>query len=169
MANKSISDFTLTATPDDDDLVLLQRGNEYYSVSHSDLLLRMERVVLTLTQAQVKTLSSVPVTIVSAQGAGTVIEPLSCSAFLDYNGSAYATATNIRLKHSGNSNLLMGSSTSFIGSASDRYEKLMMQSVSATNQQMFANTALVVDSNADSATNGGTITLELIYAVRKFA
>ncbi len=169
MANKAIADFTLTATPTGNDLFLLQRNSEYYSVKGSNLLLRMERIVTTLTQAQIQALNTTPISLVSAQGAGTVIDPLSCSAFLDYNGVAYGGGTNIRIKHSGNSNLIMGSSTSFLGSASDRYEKLVMQTISATNQQMFANTALVVDANANGTGAGGTITLELIYAVRKFA
>ena len=169
MSNKNIKQYTQTLVPEETDGALLQRGNDYMYAEHIDLMMGIQRVVLTLTQAQIQALSSTPISIVAAQGAGLVIEPLACAVFLDNNGTNYATATTLRLKHSGNSNLMMSSSTSFITSATDRYEKMVVAATSATNQQMFANTALVVDANANAANDGGTITLDLLYIVKKFA
>ena len=171
MSNKNIKQYTQTLVPEETDGALLQRGNDYMYAEHIDLMMGIQRVVLTLTQAQIKLLdaASSPVTIVAAQGAGLVIEPLACAVFLDNNGTNYATATTLRLKHSGNSNLMMSSSASFITSATDRYEKMVVAATDATNQQMFANTALVVDANANAANDGGTITLDLLYIVKKFA
>jgi len=175
MSNKAIKDFTETSTPVTTDALLMQRGNEYYWASHNNVMMGIGRKVLTLTQAQIKALST-PVVVVSAAGAGTVIDPLECTAFLDYNGTAYATAKCIRLKHSGNSNYIMGSSISFLVATADRYEKLVMQTISDTHQQMFANTDLVVDASAtttggaaNAINDGGTVTLDLLYVIKKFA
>lgn len=169
MANKSISQYTAKATPESDDLFLLQEDNDYKSIEHVDMMMGIQRVFLTLTQAQIQALNSTPISIVAAQGAGTVIEPLACAVFLDHNGTTYATANNVRLKHSGQSNLLMSSSTGFIDATADRYEKMVVATTDATNQRMFANTALVVDADADATNNGGTITIDLLYIIKTFA
>lgn len=169
MSNKSINQYSLQTNPASSDLVLFQRGQEYYSMTHQNFMMGIQRVVATLTQAQLQAINTTPVTLVSAQGSGTVIDPLECVMFYDHNGTNYTSLTNLRLKHSGNSNLIMGTSTSFMASASDRYEKLVMQTINATNQQQFSNTALVVDGNANASGNGGTVTVDLLYVIKKFS
>lgn len=171
MANKSIKQYTQKSTVSSDDAFLLQLGtsNEYRHIEHIDMMMGVQRVVLTLTQAQIQALNTTPISLVVAQGAGTVIEPLACAVFLDHNGTNYATANNVRIKHSGQSNLMMSSSTGFIDATADRYEKMVVATTDATNQRMFANTALVIDADADATANGGTITVDLLYIVKTFA
>lgn len=62
---------------------------------------RVRDTSITIATAAVLTLNSSPVTIVSAQGAGTVIEVISASAKLTYNSVQYATNTILQLFTSG--------------------------------------------------------------------
>ena len=174
--NKSIKQYTQTLTPESDDALLIQRGNNYFYGEHIDVMMGIQRIVKTFTQAEIK-LMSTPVEIVPSAGAGTVIVPLDGTcAFLDYNGTAYATATCVRIKHSGQSNYLMTTSESFLIAGADRYELMKMQTISAGNQLSYVNTALVVDAStlvagasANAINDGGTVTIDLLYVVKKFA
>jgi hypothetical protein len=166
---KSISQYSEQIAPAGSDKILFQRGNDYYYFQHENLMLGIQRKVLTLTQAQLQAISGTPISLVDAPGAGKVIEPLACAVFLDHNGTTYATLTTLRLKHSGNSNLMMSTSSSFGTAAADRYEKMVVSAASATNQEMFANTALVIDGNANATNNGGTVTVDLLYVIKKFS
>lgn len=172
MANKSISQYSENTAPARTDKYLLQVGNEYRSIQHINMMMGIQRVVLSLTTAQIDALNATPIEIVGADGSGTVIVPLQCSAYNSFSGAAFAGAgTKIILKHSGQSNLLMETSTSFVPTASNLYEELRPVTLGATNQKLFANTGLVVATNGDITIVGasGTITLDLLYVIKRFA
>lgn len=169
MADFIISNKSDGGFPQSGDKFLLERSGQYYSMSADKIAMGMWRIVKGLTQAQIQALNTTPITLFSAPGVGKVASIVHATAFIDHNGTTYATATTLRIKHSGQSNTLFASSTSFIGSASDRYEQLVNTSISATTQQLFANTALVIDANANATNNGGTITVDAIVRVVEFA
>ena len=52
---------------------------------------------LTIASADVLTLNTTPLTIVAAQGAGTVIEVLSAFVSIDFNTTGYATNTTLQV------------------------------------------------------------------------
>lgn len=168
MANKAISDFTEATKNEIGDLLLMQRGNEYYKVDIKNLGGGLLRAFVTLSQANLQAINSTPITILAAQGAGTYIEPVDVTAFMDYNGTAYATLTTLRIKHSGQSNLMFSTSVSFGTTAADRRER-MVEGTGATNQQIYENTALVVDGNANATNNGGTCYLDVILRISRFS
>lgn len=73
---------------------------------------------VTIPSASILTAFTTPVTLISAQGAGTVIEMQSILLFYDYNSVAYATNTSVGID--------LGSDQIFVnldvlGQTSDRY------------------------------------------------
>jgi hypothetical protein len=167
MANKAIKDFTVGYNTKSD-YFLFQRDNKYYSVESTEMLGGMIRVRLTITQAQMQALSTTPQTLLAAQGAGTYIEPVDVTCFIDYNGTAYATLTTLRLNHSGQTNLIMTSSTSFGTSTADLVEKMAV-GTTAANLKLYENTALVVSGNANATNNGGTVYIDALLRISKFS
>lgn len=167
---KSISQFTQTLTPESDDKLLLQRDNDYYYSKHLDLMLGIQRVVKTLTWAQLSA-GTTEVEMVSAQGAGLVIQPFSCALFYDYNGTATTNTPVVRLQHGTSGNLLMISSNGILSGTADKYESMSHAVSSSTNSRMYANSALNIDLdiNATSAGTAGTLTVDLIYIVKRFS
>lgn len=168
MANKAIKDFTVATFMNQQDFLLFQRDNKYYSIEVTDLHAGMFRVRLTLTQAQIKLLNGTPITLLTAQGSGTYIDWVNGAAFLDHNGTTYATGTTLQIIHSGHSNIIASTSSSFITSAADRVESLVRTVASATNQVLYDNTALMVTANANATNNGGSIYIDCVLRLVKF-
>lgn len=65
---------------------------------------------ITLTPTEILNLGTVPITLISAKGEGTLIQVLSIIGSLDFNSSAYTTHTNLNVFENGtiwqNNNLL---------------------------------------------------------------
>lgn len=163
MSNKAISDYSAAPTdPEVDDLFLMERDGNYYKVEHQDLGFGWAKATLVLTQAQIQA-GATAVTIVAAPAAAEYIVPEECYALLDHNGTNYATATNLQVRYSGSSDILMQTSSSFVAAAADRAERLQKIFTGAANYVMTAATALVVRLDANATNNGGTISIVLIY------
>jgi hypothetical protein len=63
---------------------------------------------VTIPSASILTAFTTPVTLIAAQGAGTIIEVNSITIFLDYNSAAYATNTNLQFGLDGGNLLTLG-------------------------------------------------------------
>lgn len=61
----------------------------------------VQNVTISLNTAQLATLNTVPVTILAAQGAGTLIIPLSYYVAYTYSTSPYSTGGTVSLKYTG--------------------------------------------------------------------
>jgi hypothetical protein len=166
MANKTISQFTELTNYEYEsgDKLLLERGNYYYSINPRTLTGGLIRVKKTITQAQMQALLTTPVVLLAAQGAGTVIVPVEISVYLDHNGTNYGTATLLRTFPSGSVNYNMVTSSAFVQSASDRYERMFEGSV----QRLGANTDYVIGSDGDASNNGGTVYVNGLFRVVTF-
>lgn len=168
MANKQISQFAALTLPDPSSQLLIEEDGVYYSISVQELGFGMVRVITTLTRAQIQALAT-PITFLAAQGAGKVIMPVHVGLFLDHNGTSYATATTLRLHHSGQTNYLFTSSSAFINATADRYEQMVEGTTGSTTlQPQYANTALMVSANANATNNGGTITIDALLRIVTF-
>lgn len=69
-------------------------GNATWQASGSGAV---QSATVTLSSADILSLHTTPVTLVAAQGAGTVIVPIRITAYLDYNSVPYATDVLTRI------------------------------------------------------------------------
>lgn len=152
------------------DVTLISRGGVLYKINPIYLQGGLIQVKKTLTQAELQAMSTTPIVVQAALGAGTYIVPVEggCTAYLDHNGTTYATATTLRLHHSGQTNYMAQTTASFITSAADRAEKMIIDSATPTNGVLYANTGLVASLNANATNNGGTVYLNLLLRVVTF-
>lgn len=121
---------------------------------------------LTIASADVLTLNSIPLTIVAAQGAGTLIEVISASASIDFNTTAYTTNTALQLSLGGDA-ILGQIGTNFLASTvSKTTSSFTGQSATAGQTQSLENSALVVtNSVGEPAAGDSDITVYVLYRV----
>jgi len=116
----------------------------------------------TLTNAQIKTLSSVPLTLVAAPGEGYAVEFISAMLWLDYSGGALSAVTgNIRI-----GTMNQGSfANTFISAVADRvvYSHCGAENDAAT---YFVNTALTLKLASDPTGAGSTSTMKVKVSYR---
>lgn len=123
-------------------------------------VITVETATIQLTQAQIQSLFSTPIDIVPAPGAGIYIQPISGSAFLDHNGTTYATANQLQIGNT-TGTTLFATTSSFIDSAAD--ESQILFEFGTSSQVIPLNTALSVSANANAINNGGTIDVFVQY------
>ena len=117
-----------------------------------------------LTVAETKTLSSVPITIVAAPGAGYAIEAISASAFLDW-GSVAFDHSFIYLKTDTSATHQLTSGGTFLSQTADKFVRFGTNS-SGSASGVVENKALQVTANADSTTTGDSIvTVYCLYRI----
>lgn len=152
------------------DVTLISRGGVLYKINPIYLQGGLIQVKKTLTQAQLQAMNTTPIVVQAALGAGTFIVPIEggCTAFIDHNGTTYATASVLRLHHSGQTNFMAQTQSGFISSAADKREKMVIDAATPTNSVLFANTALVASLDANATNNGGTVYLNLLLRVVTF-
>ena len=121
---------------------------------------------LTIATADVLTLNSTPLTIVSAQGAGTLIEVISASASIDFNTTAYTTNTALQLSLGGDA-ILGQIGTNFLASTvSKTTSSFTRQSATAGQTQSLENSALIVTNSVGDPTAGDSdITVYVTYRI----
>lgn len=169
MAEKSINQYTEVTSSDNDDLALIQRGDLYKSIKLKWLKDGLVRVVLSLTDTQIKALNSSPITVIAAQGAGTYIRPVFGAGKLDYNSATY-TANSLRLKYVGDAeaDYIFTYRSSFLTSASSTTDTPSTSGV--TKVQLQENTGIEIFVNtADPTVGNSTVVVELFFEIFRFA
>jgi hypothetical protein len=126
----------------------------------------LQEATLVIPTAYVLQLNSTPLTIVSAQGAGTVIEVISASASVDFNSAAYATNTALHLSLGGDA-ILGQIGTNFLASTVTKMtSSFTMQSSTAGQTQTIENADLIVTNSVGDPTTGDSdITVRVLYRV----
>lgn len=168
MSEKSINQFPLVNDNDPDDLLLLQRGDDYKSITVEKLNNGIIKVTLNLTSAQILLLNGTPIAFVAAQGAGTYLRPITCECINNFNTTAYASGNSLRIKYVGDAeaNYLFTTDTSFITAAATQSQYMV---INATKRTMDENTAIEVFVNTANPTLGdGTFTLVGLFRVVTF-
>lgn len=121
---------------------------------------------LSIASADVLQLNSTPLTIVAAQGAGTIIEVVSAVLKIDFNSVAYATNTTITLLTSG---AIVPQADNSIDASVSRYGKFRNRYTSgepSTVTQLIENAALTVTVDTGDPTAGDSnIEIFVIYRV----
>lgn len=119
---------------------------------------------VTLTSAQILALNTTPITLISAAGAGTIIVPITYSARLNFNTTAYTGANNLELRYTNGSGTkpLADVTAAFINSAATAYY------VGADGAVVAAVNAPLVAfvPTANPAAGDSTMTIEIFYQVR---
>lgn len=168
MAEKSISQYPLVTEVEPTDLALIERDGVFKSIAITNLGNGLYNARLNLTSAQILLLNSVPVQIIAAQGAGTVVELLFASAALTYNSATYTSAGNLRFKYVGDpeSDFLAGFVNGFLTSAASVKHRANRTGV--TNNEENENTGIEVFVNgADPKVGDGTVVVEALFKIFK--
>jgi hypothetical protein len=150
------------------DYMMISRGGVAYKVEPKIITGGIIKVTRTLTSAEVLALNGTPIVLLAAQGASTLIEPISVACFLQYNSTTYATATHLRVHNSGNTNYRMKTSTSFLTSVTSRREGMIADDAAAANYLIDVNTALVISANAVPITGDSPIFISALLRVVTF-
>ena len=117
---------------------------------------------LTIASADVLTLNSTPLTIVSAVS-GYAIEVISASVKLDFNTTAYATNTDINVVCAGATQSQL-KDTVLSASVSTVRKLLPVSGLSATDTQLISNASLLVSVGTGNPTAGDSdITVYVNY------
>jgi hypothetical protein len=129
------------------------------STSGSDII---KHVKATIPSASILTAFTTPVTLISAQGSGTMIEVVSLSGFYDYNSVAYATNTTIDFGYTGATSL-----TSLGGILNSTNDKYFTWNLSfSTISQDISNKSFVFSVQTGNPTAGNSpLYLYLTYRV----
>jgi len=102
---------------------------------------------LLLSDAQIKSLNSVPVEIIAAQGVSQYTHIISCFTIKDSAAGAYNTASNFSLRYSGGGVDLTTPVSLYQGSANKRWQNSAIPSAGNTSDE--SNTAVVAYQAAD--------------------
>ena len=121
---------------------------------------------LVITTANVLQLNTTPLTIVSAQGAGTAIEAISAFVTIDYNSATYATNVGLQLIDSGADEPQLISLTALNASASSRRKLGVDATFAAADTQIIENVDLLVEVPTGDPTVGDSdIEVYVLYRV----
>lgn len=127
----------------------------------------MKRIQLTLTSAQVLTLTSSTVQILPAPGAGKVIVPQFAIAQLKYGTTPYSigTTNNLIFRCNGLQAAALFIAALLTGTASNQSYGTAAQSALGTAIEENQPLDLVLDGGADPTGGDGTLTVILYYSI----
>lgn len=131
------------------------------SSSGGDIL----QVRIVLTDAQIKTLNSVPVELIPAPGANKYIHLISVYTIKNSSAGAYSAAPNFNVRYNGFATSITTALSLFLSSANKRWQKPAMPAVGNTDNVV--NTSIVVSTAAD-VTGGNAanyLVVEAVYTV----
>lgn len=124
---------------------------------------------ITLNSTQLTNIHTTPITIVSAQGANTIIEPISCVVSLNFNSTPYTGSAQLRLSQDVGGLTYIPyfiSSNNLVISAADYHNLMERVSNPSSDSQMATNTDLVIDTGGvQILTGNSTITFRLTYRI----
>lgn len=125
-----------------------------------------------LNSTQIKNINAAPIPFLSAQGANTVIDPISCIATLNWNTSAYVALgtppnflyLSFETSPGIYSDIFKVSDALITASGADLTVKLEDNDGLSFNQ-LVSNSPLIIRGDSDYITGNSTITLQLLYRV----
>lgn len=119
-----------------------------------------------LNASQIQNLNDVSITLVSAQGANTLIVPIEAWGFLDYGSATYASGGAVHIKIGSVS--LGNVAATTITSASDLVTKFVLTTAVASGSVL--NQPLVISCETANFTTGdGVFKLKILYKVLNFS
>lgn len=125
-----------------------------------------------ISSSQILNLSTTPITLVAAQGAGTVIAPVQLVLRLNYNSVNYAGGSNLLLNYGSAAGELIVTDTTISGSfvnfpaSGIAFQGLAGHGGAAATA--LANTAVVFRAATPFTTGNSTITAKLCYVLHTF-
>jgi len=124
----------------------------------------VQTATVTLDSADIVSLHTTPVTIIPAQGAGTVIQLIAMTISMDYNSTPYATDVTLRLL---NGVSVANQDGSCLSSASDYYANKNLQSnYSVAGGNTFENVAVTMTTPTSNPTAGNSsVKITVLYTV----
>ena len=117
----------------------------------------------TLTSAQIKALHTTPITLISAPGAGIMLQPLAMRFFLDFETTAYTGSYTLRFKYNSSTASYFSVDSTYVNSVADYLSVLPDKDTKA-----YVNDAFVVDSTAAISTGNSPIKYKIYYALDTF-
>lgn len=118
-------------------------------------------VKVTVSTGEILALNGTPKTLIAAQGAGTLIEVLSCTYFIDYNSAAYATNTTLELMMS---TAVLSTSTSILANTADTYQ--VQSNINLTTNVNIVNQPVTLKVPSGNPTTGNSpVYVYLTYRV----
>ena len=149
---------TTTSLGTSDTLVPSQKAVKTYVDNHGVITVKTS-----LTSSDILALNTTPITLVEAQGSGTIIQPLSIVLSVDYGTAAYATNTTLQIKYQA---LPGNMTTSTIISATQDTIVRTLPNTTLTFTSLPINTPLVVDvASGDPTAGDGTLDIYVSYVV----
>ena len=109
-----------------------------------------------LSAADIKTLNSIPIELIPAQGSGKVIQILSAFARLTF-GTISFTSTTLSLITPGMFHLAQKENINILTASQDLCQTLIDPALPPLPSQYFDNGNIVMEANADSAVGDSTI------------
>lgn len=136
-------------------------GNATWQASGSGV---MQSATVTLSSANILSLHTTPITIIPAQGAGTVIQLIAMTISMSYNSVPYATDVTLRLL---NGVSVVNQDGSCLSSASDYYANKSLQSnYSVAGSNTFENVAVTMTTPTSNPTAGNSsVKITVLYSV----
>ena len=130
---------------------------------------RMNIATVTITNAQMLTLRASPITLVAAQGAGTVIEFVSAMLFCDASGGVYTeSADNMQIKYVDGSGIAVTAdieSTGFVTVADEMATTVIPKIDAIATDAQCVNQVLVLHNVGDGEFGGGNSANETVCKV----
>ena len=167
MATKKISD--LTAKTTELQKLDLLNVSEWNGATYDTKSIDGEKFILStkvsLSAAQIKTISTVPVSVISAPGAGKVIEIVS--AFLSFNYGTVTFDASFNFEVSLYTDTSGGRQFSTANNILNRTSSTIQtfDKDASTASQLVANKAIFVDGGDDSTVGDSTIDLYINYRI----
>jgi len=122
-------------------------------------------VVVPITAEQVKDMGNTPVVLLSAQGVGTVINPIAITLNFQFGTSTF-DSSQYSLSSAGASRSAFESTVSIGGSNGSKFYKLPQKSNFDSQTMLVENDDLLLLSNLFGTINGdGTLTAYLTYEI----
>lgn len=162
MANEMFSDFTLATSLDGTETLVgvKNASNGEYPIRFFPITVKVS-----LSSADILTLSTIPVTLIAAQGAGTYINVLSAAFRMNFGSIAYATNTTLRLEI-GSMNPVVTTNTIIASATNDWIVSSPTQSLEVSGTPDWVNILLRAKILTGNPTAGnGTLDIYITYNV----
>lgn len=162
MANEMFSDFIPATSLDGTETLvgIKDAGNAEYPVLFFPITVKVS-----LSSADILTLSTVPITLIVAPGAGKYINVLSAAFRMNFGSIAYATNTTLRLEI-GSMNPIVTTNTIIAASTNDWIVSSPTQSLEVSGTPDWVNTLLRAKILTGNPTAGnGTLDIYITFNV----
>lgn len=117
-----------------------------------------------ITTAQVLTLNSSPITIVSAPGANKTTKVIKATVELTYNSIAYATNTVLQIEHAGSNKVM--NQLDMLAAANDHFSDIPDVNSAPGDDQLVENAAIQATVQTGNPTTGNSpINIYVTYII----